>query len=141
MGGVEGSARDYTQTALGADAEYSRGYYLVRFEAIVSDWRLPLLRTPTIDMPLRAVSTSVEGRYKIRPGLYVAARSDHLTFSQVTGALRNDGWDAPVTRLEIGGGYSVQRNVMLKLAYQHNTRQTTRAAAADAAALQLVYWF
>jgi hypothetical protein len=141
MGGIEGSASDFTQTAWGADAEYSRGYYLVRFEAIVSDWRLPLVRTPTIDMPLRAVSTSVEGRYKIRPGLYVAARSDHLTFSQVTGALRNDGWDAPVTRLEVGGGYSVQRNVMLKLAYQHNTRQTTRAAAADAAALQLVYWF
>lgn len=141
MGGVEGSAGDYTQTALGADAEYSRGYYLVRFEAIVSDWRLPLLHTPTIEMPLRAVSTSVEGRYKIRPGLYVAARSDHLTFSQVTGALRRDGWDAPVTRLEVGGGYSLQRNVMLKAAYQHNTRQTTRAAAADAGALQLVYWF
>ena len=59
------------------------------------------------------------------PGLYVAARSDHLTFSTVTGALRHDGWDAPVTRLEVGGGYSLQRNVTLKLAYQHNTRQTT----------------
>ena len=73
--------------------------------------------------------------------LVVAARSDHLTFSKVTGALRHDGWDAPVTRLEVGGGYSLQRNVTLKLAYQHNTRQTTRAGAADAAAIQLVYWF
>jgi hypothetical protein len=141
MGGIEGRASDFTQTAWGADAEYSRAYYLLRFEAIVSDWRLPLVRTPAIDMPLRAVSTSVEGRYKIRPGLYVAARSDHLTFSKVTGALRHDGWDAPVTRLEVGGGYSLQRNVTLKLAYQHNTRQTTRAGAADAAAMQLVYWF
>jgi len=141
MGGIEGRASDFTQTAWGADAEYSRGYYLLRFEAIVSDWRLPLVRTPAIDMPLRAVSTSVEGRYKIRPGLYVAARSDHLTFSTVTGVLRHDGWDAPVTRLEVGGGYSLQRNVTLKLAYQHNTRQTTRAGTADAGALQLVYWF
>ena len=33
-----------TQAAWGADAEYSRGYYLVRFEAIVSRWRLPGLR-------------------------------------------------------------------------------------------------
>ncbi len=56
----------------------------------MSDWRLPLVRTPKIDLPLRAVSTSIEGRYKIRPGLYVAARFDHLTFSKVTGAVRND---------------------------------------------------
>ena len=27
----------------------------------------------------------VEGRYKIRPGLYAAARFDHLGFSKVTG--------------------------------------------------------
>jgi hypothetical protein len=141
MGGVDADSSEFTQTAWGADAEYSRGYYLVRFEAIVSDWRLPLVRTPTIDLPLRAVSTSIEGRYKISPGLYVAARSDRLTFSEVSGALRADGWDAPVTRLEVGGGYSLQRNITLKLAFQHNTRKTARAATANAGAMQLVYWF
>jgi hypothetical protein len=140
-GGIDANTRDFTQTAWGADAEYSRGYYLVRFEAIVSDWRLPLVHAPAIDLPLRAVSNSIEGRYKISPGLYAAARYDHLTFSQVTGALRQDEWDAPVSRIEIGGGYSLQRNVTLKVAYQHNTRQTTRAGAADAGAIQLVYWF
>jgi hypothetical protein len=141
MGGVDADSSEFTQTAWGADAEYSRGYYLVRFEAIVSDWRLPLVRTPTIDLPLRAVSTSIEGRYKISPGLYVAARSDRLTFSEVSGALRADGWDAPVTRLEVGGGYSLRRNITLKLAFQHNTRKTARAATANAGAMQLVYWF
>jgi hypothetical protein len=141
MGGVDADSSEFTQTAWGADAEYSRGYYLVRFEAIVSDWRLPLVRTPAIDLPLRAVSTSIEGRYKISPGLYVAARSDRLTFSEVSGALRDDEWDAPVTRLEVGGGYSLQRNITLKLAFQHNTRQTTRAGTANAGAMQLVYWF
>jgi hypothetical protein len=141
MAGSEAESGDFTQTAWGADAEYSREYYLVRFETIVSDWRLPLVRAPEINLPLRAVSNSIEGRYKIVPGLYAAARFDRLTFSQVSGALRQDAWDAPVSRIEIGGGYSLQRNVMLKVAYQHNTRQTTRAAAADAAAMQLVYWF
>jgi hypothetical protein len=141
MAGVEASSGSFTQTAWGADAEYSRGYYLVRFEAIVSDWELPLLRTPAIDRPLRAVSSSIEGRYKIRPGLYAAARFDHLTFSTVSGLQREDGWDAPVSRIEVGGGYSLQRNVVLKAAYQHNTRETARAGSADAAALQLVYWF
>jgi hypothetical protein len=141
VSGIDASSGDFTQSAWGADAEYSRGYYLVRFETIVSDWRLPLLRTPEIDLPLRAVSNSIEGRYKIRPGLYAAARFDRLTFSQVSGALRRDAWDAPVSRIEVGGGYSLQRNVMLKVAYQHNTRQTARAGAADAGAVQLVYWF
>ena len=36
-------AGDFTQTAWGADVEYSRDYYLLRFEAIVSDWRLPIV--------------------------------------------------------------------------------------------------
>ena len=31
-------------------------------------------------------------------------------------------WDAPVTRLEAGVGYSVHRNALLKVVYQHNDR-------------------
>ena len=75
----------FTQTAWGADVEYSRDYYLVRVETIVSDWTLPIVRPPVLDLPLRALVDVVEGRYKIRPGLYAAARVDHLGFSEVTG--------------------------------------------------------
>ena len=75
----DGHDRSFTQTALGADIEYSRDYYLLRFETIVSDWRLPVVRAPFIDVPLRATSTSIEGRYKIQPGLYAAARVDQAT--------------------------------------------------------------
>ena len=71
--GRESDAPDFVQTAVGADAEYSRDYYLVRIETILSDWT-----EPTIVAPLRALATSVEGRYKLRPGLYAAARFDHL---------------------------------------------------------------
>ncbi len=39
-GAPDGAGR-FTQTGWGADLEYSRDYYLVRFETIVSDWRLP----------------------------------------------------------------------------------------------------
>ena len=56
-----------TQRAWGADAEYSRDHYLVRAEAIVSDWQLPVVVAPAIDEPLRAVSAWVEGRYRLRP--------------------------------------------------------------------------
>ena len=66
-----------------------------------------------------------EARYQMRPGLYVAGRLGHVGFSSVTGTRfegRPTAWDAPVTRIELGGGYSVTRNIIVKLAYQQNWR-------------------
>jgi len=137
----DGHDGEFTQTAWGADAEYSRDYYLVRAEAVFSRWTLPAVGEPVIDVPLRALATYIEGRYKIRPGLYAAARVDHLGFSEVTATLGRDTWEAPVTRVEIGGGYSIQRNLLLKLSYQHNARDGGRITHLNLAAAQLVYWF
>jgi hypothetical protein len=139
--GAERETGRFTQTAFGADAEYSRNHYLIRFETIVSDWRLPIVATPAITLPLRATSTLVEGRYKIRPGLYAAARLDHLGFSELVGTAREAEWDAPVTRIEVGGGYSLQRNVLLKGSFQRNTRPGGRTTTLNAGAMQIVYWF
>lgn len=137
----EGRDRAFTQTAWGADLEYSRDYYLLRAETIWSEWKLPGVGAPVITAPLRALSTSVEGRYKIFPGAYVAARFDHLGFSDVTGSAGTLSWEAPVTRVEIGGGYSLQRNLQLKISVQHNTRDGGRVTNATLPAVQLVYWF
>lgn len=139
--GLSSTDRSITQTAWGGDIEYSRGYYLVRAEAVLSEWRLPALLAPVIDRPLRALATSVEGRYKLRPGLYAAARWDHLGFSTITGSAGPAAWEAPVTRLETGVGYTVQRNVLLKVAFQHNTRAGGRVPRNVIGAAQLVYWF
>ena len=138
--GAAGGAGRFTQTGWGTDLEYSRDYYLVRFEAIVSDWRLPLISPPANDLPLRAVSTLVEGRYKIRPGLYAAARLDHLGFSSIAGSSGLQTWDAPVTRVEFGGGFSVQRNLLLKLSVQLNSRDGGRVRRANLGAVQIVFW-
>ena len=137
----EGHNGDFTQTAWGGDIEYSRGYYLVRFETIFSAWTVPVVRAPLVDRSLRALATSVEGRYKIAPGLYLAARLDHLGFSEISGTITHDTWDAPVTRLEVGGGYSIQRNLIVKLSYQHNTRGGGRVPTLSLPAAQLVFWF
>jgi hypothetical protein len=140
--GGDTRAGDFTQTAWGLDAEYSRAHYLLRFEGIVSDWHLPVVRAPEISMALRAVSTSVEGRYKIRPGLYAAARADHLGFSDLAGSTTTLPWDAPVTRVEVGAGYSLQRNLLLKLSYQYNNRDGgVLEQVAHLKAAQLVFWF
>jgi len=137
----DGNDNRFTQEAWGADAEYSRDYYVVRFEAIVSGWRMPLVRAPFLDLPLRARSLMVEGRYKLAPGLYVAGRFDHLGFSDVTGTTRTDTWEAPVTRVEVGGGYSLLRNLLLKLSYQYNARDGGRVERLNLAAAQLLFWF
>jgi hypothetical protein len=134
-------ASDFNQTAWGGDLEYSRGYYIVRAETIVSRWTLPLIGPAGSPLPLTAVAASVEGRYKLRPGLYAAARFDHLGFSDVAGSTAVQSWDAPVTRWEVGAGYSLQRNLLLKLEYQHNTRPGGRVTDLSLGAAQVVFWF
>ena len=95
-----------------------------------------------IDSPLGAVATSVEGRYKIIPGLFAAARFDHLGFSEITGTSATQPWDAPVTRVEIGAGYSIQRNLLVKIAYQRDTRDGGRLpTTGNLPAIQVMYWF
>jgi len=139
---AESSAGDLTQTAWGADVEYSRDYYLVRAETIVSEWRVPLLSLPGHPLALRASSLSVEGRYKVWPGAYVAARAEHLGFGSIVGTAATLPWDAPVTRFEVGTGYSIQRNLLLKFAYQHNARDGGRLQrSANQVATQAVFWF
>ncbi|HET9832851.1 MAG TPA: hypothetical protein VFP91_14100 [Vicinamibacterales bacterium] len=137
----DGNDRAFTQTAWGGDIEYSRAYYLVRAETIWSEWKLPALATPVIDRPVSALATYVEGRYKLRPGLYVAARVDHLGFSDIVGSAGLQSWEAPVTRVEIGAGYSLQRNLLLKISGQHNTRDGGRVTHATLVGAQIVYWF
>ena len=137
----EGHDGEFTQTAWGADIEYSRDYYLVRAETVFSQWRVPAVSAPVIDVPLSALATYVEGRYKIRPGLYAAARVDHLGFSELAGTAGTNTWDAPVTRIEAGGGYSILRNVLLKVSGQHNVRDGGRVTHLNLFAAQIVYWF
>jgi hypothetical protein len=133
---------DFTQTAWGADAEFSRDYYVLRVETIVSDWRIPFARQPEMQDPLRAYAISIEGRYRIQPGLYAAARVDRLGFSDITGSNGPQSWEAPVRRIEVGAGYSIQRNLILKGSFQHNHRDGGRLkTSANQVASQIVFWF
>src|SRR4029079_12461190 len=69
---------DYVQTAAGADAEASAGYWVVRGEAIFSQWRVPELAAPLMARPLGSTAITVEGRYRLTPGFHLAARGDRL---------------------------------------------------------------
>jgi hypothetical protein len=117
--------RDYVQTAAGIDAEVSAGYWVVRGEAIFSQWRLPELGVPVIARPLGSTALTVEGRYRLTPAFHVAARTDRLLFSEITGQSLGQTptpWDAPISRVEIAAGYSITRNWLGKVAWQYNWR-------------------
>jgi hypothetical protein len=138
-------AHAYTQEAVGVDGEYSRGYWLVRGEAILSRWSIPKINMPFIDRPLGARTGYVEGRYRFTPRLFAAARVDGLAFSTITGQRLFDGqptqWDAPVKRVEVGGGVNLQRNLTLRGVVQHNWRDGGRIHERTYVSAQLSYWF
>jgi hypothetical protein len=135
----------YTQRAFGLDAEYSRDYWIVRGELIDSRWTLPALAAPFISAPLRATAGFVETRYRFGPRYFAAARADRLTFSRIRGARLFDGaltpWDAPVTRLEIGGGMYLRRTLTARAVVQRNWRDGGRVRAHTFVSGQVAYWF
>lgn len=132
------SSDSFVQQAWGLDMEYGRGHWLARAEGIVNEWRIPL---GSATQPLRSAVGSVEGRYAFFPGMYAAARLEHLAFGEVTASSVRLPWDAPVTRLEIGGGYSIRRNIVARGSWQWNQRDGGRIRTASFGAAQLLYWF
>jgi hypothetical protein len=131
----------FVQRAYGSDIEYSRDHWLVRGNAVLSEWDLPIPRERTVPLTLRALAVSVEGRYTILPGVYAAARAEQLSFNRVEGTARTAAWDAPVSRIEVGGGYYLQRNLVAKLSLQRNVRDGGRVPRAHLMAAQLHFWF
>jgi hypothetical protein len=129
------------QRSIGVDAEYSEGRFLARTEVIRSRWTLPVALTGTVPEPLDLTSFLVEGRYRILPGVQVAARAEHLSFDRIPVPGGMERWEAPVKRFEIALGYSVTRNFMVKTSWQRNFREGGRIREESLGAVQVVYWF
>jgi hypothetical protein len=136
-----GGADAYRQQALGLDLEWSAGHWILRGEAVFSRWRLPAVEATRIEDPLDALGLFAEARYKLRPGVYVASRFERLTMAELASSFGPRGWDAPVTRVEIGAGWSALRHVLLKASWQHNWRDGGRVRENDLVAAQVLLWF
>jgi predicted porin len=131
----------YSQSALGADFEYSRDYWLVRSEVVWSRWRVPFAATAHSEN-LAALAMWVEGRYRLTPRIFLAARADRLGFSEIADGLgRRVSWDAAVSRIEANAGYYFQRNLLFRVAVQHNDRDGGRVLTRTYVSGQLAYWF
>jgi hypothetical protein len=135
---------DYSQTAWGADVEYSRDYWLVRSELVWSRWRIPYALTNPAGVDLDALGVWIEGRYRVTPRIFGAVRVDHLGFSKVADPARSGveiSWDAPVSRIEGAIGYYLQRNLIARIGVQYNDRDAGRDRARTFFCGQLSYWF
>jgi hypothetical protein len=131
----------YRQKTAGLDLQWSYGYWIVRAEAVWSRWTLPALDETRIEEPLDALGLYAEARYKLRPGLYAAARGERLAFSEIESAPGLRTWDAPVTRVEAGAGWTPRRHVLLKASWQHNWRDGGAVRENDLVAGQVVLWY
>jgi hypothetical protein len=133
-----------TQSAIGADVEYSRDHWLVRSELVWSRWELPFIRTPREGNTISALGAWIEGRYRLTPRIHVAGRLDRLTFSEITGNRFGGAatpWELPVTRYEFGGGYALQRNLLVRAIAQINRRDTVPAQTRVFYSTQIAWWF
>jgi hypothetical protein len=129
------------QAAFAVDAEYSYARWLVRGEYLRSSWSLPAVFEPAIDRPLVGESVIAEGRYRLWPGVSLAARGERLWFSTIQGTTVQRGWEADVRRLEIAASVSITRSVMTKVAWQRDRRDGGRVREASLVAAQAIYWF
>jgi hypothetical protein len=138
-GGSNGNR--FTQTAWGADAEYSRDHWLIRSEMIWSRWRMPLALSAPTGVDLDALAVWVEGRYKLTPRIFAGARVDRLGFSDIQTGTGPLPWEAPVSRIETSIGYSLQRNLTARFGVQQNQRDIGRIHRRTYFSAQLAYWF
>ena len=132
---------DAVQQAVGVDAEYSEGRFLARAEVIRSYWTLPFALSEGGNQRLGAHAVLVEGRYRIFPGVQLAARAERLDFARIQAGGLMERWEAPVQRLEAGASYSIIRNVTVKASVQRNSRDGGRIQRDTLGAMQVVYWF
>ena len=139
--GESRSVGDGLQEAYGVDAEYAIGRFLARSEVLWSSWTLPVGLTSADNERLAATSMLVESRYRLLPGLQLAARIERLGFAELPTATGPVAWDASVRRIETGIGYSIIRNVTLKASWQRNLRDGGRVRRDSLWAGQIVYWF
>ncbi len=126
-----------TQQAWGADAEWSRGPWVLRGEALRVGFDVPAVAA----RPLRAWGALLEARRRLAPGFDVAVRAERLAFDDLTSDARRRAWDASVWRLEAGAAWTPRRGLRLKVACQQNWRQAEFLPRQTLLAGQVGLWF
>lgn len=140
--GADAAVDSFKQTAAGVDAQVAAGRWLLRGEIIRSAWTLPSAAGSGLDDGVRATAGWLEGRVRLLPGFDVAARAEHLAFSDIATTTGAQPWESPVSRFEAGFAATPFRKVRLKVAAQRNRRPLGGRVRHDTlVAAQVGVWF
>jgi hypothetical protein len=142
---AEAGVADFRQLIWGAELLYQLGSRSLRAEAFHDRWEVPNVPDDPID-----VSWSVEAVQKLRAGWFIAARYGAIHFRPIAlGGFGYDGpmvdgravWDYDATRLQLGTGYRLLRNVEARAEYAWNRSDAAGSPRADLLSLQLWWEF
>ncbi|RMD87297.1 MAG: hypothetical protein D6813_13770, partial [Calditrichaeota bacterium] len=138
-----GKVEDFKQTTLGGDLSYSIGHLLFYTEVLWNRWESPYIRNN-----LDAVAFYVEGKYTFLTRFYLASRFSLIDFKDINDPQDVDGdgrlresWDYDVYQFEIGGGYRLNRNALIKALWQINRTREIPDPEDDLMAFQMVVFF
>lgn len=105
---------DLVQNSLGFDARWARHDWILSGEMVLTQFET------MSSGDLEAASWYLQARYKVRPGVWLAARIGQLIANDAVGPGGTDfAWQSDVWRAEIGGGWRIRPELLLKAGYTY----------------------
>ncbi len=105
----------YDQSLVGIDAEYGIGHFTAFAEVYRTTWDV----TNVADHP-SALGWYVEGRYAFFPGFFACARVGAIHFGRIDVGGAEHKWERDTRRFEVGAGYRIYVNLLVKAQYEIN---------------------
>ena len=122
---------DYMNGGIGYEFYWSGQYLEVYSETFYSYWEYPGLPK------LKSMAGYIEGKYKIQPRWYAAARLGFVEPSEIEVSPGvEEKWDYPVKRYEFGIGYKPLRKATVKFVAQINKFDISDAYDSEIYAIQ-----
>lgn len=129
-------AGDFPQTLAGVDLQWSSGDWDVYAELIWTRYEAPLVED------LELLTGYVEGKVTFAPGLFGALRLGRTGFGEIEDAAGEEKrWDRGLSRVELGAGAFLTRNLLLKATLQTNHQSGGREPDDTLFVLQWVLTF
>jgi hypothetical protein len=105
---------DLTQTSLGLDARWARHDWIISGEVVLTEFET------MSSGDLEAASWFVQARYKVSPGVWLAARLGQIFANDAVGPGGADfAWQSDVLRAELAAGWRIRPELLLKAGYTY----------------------
>jgi hypothetical protein len=128
-------AGEYVQRAAEIDVSFAREHLVMSGQGVYSEFDVPFR---TYEDRLGVFGFTVEAKYTIMPRVYLAVRSGGLVFRDARLNGVEQPWDYNVSEWEGGGGYFLDRDVLVKIVRRETRVYGGSRPKDNLTALQLV---